>query len=251
MGGAFKEFWFRNPWLSQLHQTKSDGSEWNERSNIIQMRVKVKGAFAQRFRLEHFPFDVQALAVRVVCTDHARHIRMVEKLATDGPDGISQHILKSGDGPLQTSDGHFGLRTDGFPWETLATSSHERATAEYDVLPMVRAEYSVKGVRARYSEHKRNGELVFYIWVRRSSRFFLWNYCGVVFLLVSTGWTAMCVPVPQTGDRLAIICTLLLTCVNYKANASAFLARLHYNTCERHREAHSPPGSRRVRRVGR
>ena len=209
-GDAYKEFWFsisRNADLAGSDKTAL--GDPSRLSDIVQMRVKVRGNFSQRLELHNFPFDVQALTLRLRCTDESHEVVVHSKEPTVGPDRL------------------FSFEPTRQPFMSLACSPADTTLVEYTFDRKVRAEYAVVRMPRRYQE-KFYGELTFSIWVWREPKFWLINYLLVVFVVVTIGWSCMSVPLAATGDRLAIVTTQILSLVAFKANSE--LPRLDYLT---------------------
>lgn len=161
------------------------------------LRMRVSGRFAQLFELSEFPFDEQALSVRLTATQDTEQVEFV--FNHDAPS-------------LIVNDPH-----------TIFTN------AEWSLIPVPSIQFSVSD--STYSATGCAYPRAFItLTVRRRSQHYVTNIVLVLFVLVSISFAAFAVPVVDPSGRLQVIVTLLLAAISFKSSVAASIPKVSYHS---------------------
>jgi len=173
--------------------------KYKKEDDWIVYRTRFIGTFAQKFDLTWFPFDSQRL--NFVITSKKTKDALVFKKSDE-----------SGKGDIICTD-----------TETAFTLSEWRLWHHVGATP-TETSPSTSSSGTVYTLYK------FSVDVSRHPSYYIYNVMVIMFLLVSMSLTSWAVDVGDTGDRLSVTLTLVLTAVAFKSSVSDCLPKISYVT---------------------
>ncbi|XP_066913672.1 glutamate-gated chloride channel alpha-like [Clytia hemisphaerica] len=165
---------------------------------MIQWSYRVKGRFKCPFDITTFPFDDQVLRIHVSSYWSNRVIRFRQELSIGN--NISSALANFADG------GQWELQT-------------------YILSDVV--EPSDGGA---FSKEIKEPLFQFHVHARRKYNYYLWNIAAMVNMISFLAFTSFAIERNDTGKRLSVSLTLLLTVVAFKNFVSSILPKVSYLT---------------------
>ena len=160
---------------------------------MIQWSYRVKGRFKCPFDITSFPFDDQVLRIHVSSYWSNRVIRFRQELSIGN--NISSALANF---------------ADGGQWE-LQTYILSDVVEQRD--------------GGAFSKEVKEPLFQFHVHARRKYNYYLWNIAAMVNMISFLAFTSFAIEVTDTGKRLSVSLTLLLTVVAFKNFVSSILPR--------------------------
>lgn len=168
----------------------------NEEKMFIYEVQKIKGDFFEKLELQHYPFDIQKLHVKLVSSVDYNECALVP-----------------------SDDNGSSILHDGF-----------RDLKEWLLYDFVGIEENTF-IHTPYEEKECKRSIInFYCVVSRKTEYFYWNSFFLIFLLTILSLVSFAVPVDQLGDRLDVQFNLILSLVSFKWVINEDLPSLDYLT---------------------
>jgi len=165
---------------------------------MIQWSYRVKGRFKCPFDITTFPFDDQVLRIHVSSYWSNRVIRFRQELSIGN--NISSALANFADG------GQWALQT-------------------YILSDVVEPRDG-----GAFSKEVKEPLFQFHVHARRKYNYYLWNIAAMVNMISFLAFTSFAIEVTDTGKRLSVSLTLLLTVVAFKNFVSSILPKVSYLT---------------------
>uniref|UniRef100_A0A7S4I2D5 Neurotransmitter-gated ion-channel transmembrane domain-containing protein n=1 Tax=Odontella aurita TaxID=265563 RepID=A0A7S4I2D5_9STRA len=169
--------------------------------NDLQLIKRVEGEFFERFELQNFPFDAQDLTITVSVN-----------CANEGPVPVEfVDETRSSDGLVP----QMGVDTLNFAFDDI-----------WNLSPFVSPEITTVGATAK----RRFPAVHLRACVSRKPYFILLNVAVPITCIAFLSLMTFFVPAEDTGDRLELSITILLTAVAFKYASAAYLPQISYLT---------------------
>lgn len=165
---------------------------------MIQWSYRVKGRFKCPFDITTFPFDDQVLRIHVSSYWSNRVIRFRQELSIGN--NISSALANFADG------GQWELQT------------------------YILSDVVEPGDGGAFSKEIKEPLFQFHVHARRKYNYYLWNIAAMVNMISFLAFTSFAIKRSDTGKRLSVSLTLLLTVVAFKNFVSSILPKVSYLT---------------------
>lgn len=165
---------------------------------MIQWSYRVKGRFKCPFDITTFPFDDQVLRIHVSSYWSNRVIRFRQELSIGN--NISSALANFADG------------------------------GQWDLQTYILSDVVEPGDGGAFSKEIKEPLFQFHVHARRKYNYYLWNIAAMVNMISFLAFTSFAIERNDTGKRLSVSLTLLLTVVAFKNFVSSILPKVSYLT---------------------
>jgi len=171
----------------------------------IEFKYTIEGAFSEPYELKSFPFDVQALTLKMTSSIPC------EVMQGSGPpkEILSFSELPSATSVVQVSN--FGA-SNTYELSSRVKCTPGKTSAKQSTTGTVRPTFYMK------------------MKVKRMASTYMWNFILPLFLIVLMTFSAWGIEVGEVGERLSVSLTMVLTAIAMKLQVSDKLPTIYYTT---------------------